>query len=167
MASHDFSIVRMLEDLPGRKVLYISHAKPDPMDECIEIPDLGRVQGIVWVAPWAESMLKLGTHREVDASFKVMSPYVYYIPTAVIQNTGLACGFSIAPSERSTIYSRWENCLRERVYTPVLSDMGEAIAKFCSDFDLYQFYCHKNILEAVGLHTPAAHLFTPKDRYGA
>ena len=79
----------MLQDLPGKKVLYIFHAKPDPMDKRIEIPGLGRVQGIVWVAPWAESMLKLGTHREVDASFRVMSPYVWYIPTAVIQNTGL------------------------------------------------------------------------------
>ena len=74
----------------------------------------------------------------VNPSFRVMSPYVYYIPTAVIRNTGLACEFSIAPSERPIIYSRWENCLRERIYTPVLSDMGEASAKFCFDFELEQ-----------------------------
>ena len=39
--------------------------------------------------------------------------------------------------------------------------MGKAITKFCSDFELEQFYCHRHILEAIGPHTPATHLFTP------
>ena len=47
IASHGFSIVQMLEDLPGRKVLYIFRANIDPVDKCVEFPGLGRVQGIV------------------------------------------------------------------------------------------------------------------------
>ena len=123
IASQGFSIVRMLEDLPVMKVFYISHAKPDPVDKYVEIPGLERVQGIVRIAPLAYSMLKLGTRREVDASFRVMFPCVYYIPTAVIQSGGLACGFSIAPIERSIIYSRWENCLRVGILHSMLEDL--------------------------------------------
>ena len=43
IASHGVSTVRMLQDLPRRKVLHISHANPNPIDKCVKIRGLGRV----------------------------------------------------------------------------------------------------------------------------
>ena len=158
-ATHD--LIGMLAELPGTKVLYINRSPEPAPDNVVVIPELGRVQGIVWVAPWAEKALLAGTHQQVDASFKVVRPYVYYIPTAVIQNAGLACGFSIAPTERSTLYERYESQLAMRIFTPVLSDMSKAIGKFCEDRQLRQFYCHRHLLESLGSNSIAANLFRP------
>lgn len=156
-------LMGVLNNLPGYKQL-ITTDLTDNKEDKAEIVDGRRVQGIMWVAPWARDCLKVGTHREVDCSFKVVRPYVYYIPMAVIGNVGVACGLAIWPTEEATCFELWEQAF-EKAFgeslekVPVLSDMGTAIGKFCRDRKLTQFYCHRHLLESLGSNSVAAKLF--------
>lgn len=148
------SLITVLSQLPGRKILFVT---PPHDDDAVVLPDCGRVQGLVWVAPWAHHLIR-GTHREVDCSFKALHPYTYYIPMAVLGNTGLPCGLSVWPTEASEIYHHFEQALGLDLKVPVLSDMGAAIKKFCADRGLEQFFCHRHIIEAIGANSIAGHL---------
>ena len=156
-------LMGVLNNLPGYKQL-ITTDVIDDKDDRAEIVDGRRVQGIMWVAPWARDCLKAGTHREVDCSFKAVRPYVYYIPMAVIGNVGVACGLAVWPTEEATCFDLWEQAF-EKAFgqsleeVPVLSDMGTAIGKFCRDRKLKQFYCHRHLLESLGSNSIAAKLF--------
>ena len=147
-------IITVLSQLPGRKILFLS----DPVGDDAEILDgYGRLQGLVWVAPWA-SMLTKGTHREVDCSFKALRPYTYYVPVAVLGNTGLPCGLSVLPTECADIFQQYEDSLPWKPLVPVLSDMGPAIKTFCNNNGLEQHFCHRHILESVGANSIAGRL---------
>ena len=148
------NFVTVLSQLPGRKIVFVTEAYED---EAEILPDIGRVQGFVWVAPWAEHMLK-DTHREVDCSFRALAPYTYYVPMAVLGNTGLPCGLSVFPSESAEIFDNFEDALPFSPKTPVLSDMGGAIKKFCNNRGLEQFFCHRHIIERMGSNSVAGHL---------
>ena len=148
----------IVNDLPGYKQMIMTAQIGDQA----EIVGEERLQGLVWVAPWAWCMEK-GTHREVDCSFKAATPYVFYIPMAVIGNVGVACGLVIYPVEKWKAFELWdrafENVFGCKISVPVLSDMGSGIQKFCRKRELTQFYCHRHILERLGSKTIIAKLF--------
>lgn len=148
----------IVSDLPGYKQMIMTSKFGDQA----EILGEERLQGLVWVAPWAWCMQK-GTHREVDCSFKAATPYVFYIPMAVIGNVGVACGLVIYPVEKWKTFELWdrafENVFGYKISVPVLSDMGSGIQKFCRKRELTQFYCHRHILERLGSKTIIAKLF--------
>lgn len=75
---------------------------------------------------------------ELDASFFLLSPYVYCIPTAIINNESFPLGVSVGPSEKYLLYQNFyqfieelDPNIRHHLNTiPILSDQGVLSGSF-------------------------------------
>ena len=122
------------------------------------------VQYFIWIAPWAHSFLKNNGYFQIDASFKALKPYVYFIPLLIIDNAAIPLGISIGPSEKSDLYSLFFKFFNS-IYNDFniskycfLSDQGKSIKKFINENSLERnhFLCFRHIIESIGSHTPGA-----------
>ena len=69
----------------------------------------GFIHSIVYMDDRYLQFLQAADVIELDASFTVCDPYVYYIPTVIIQNESFPIGFTICPSEKCQLYSEFYN----------------------------------------------------------
>ena len=122
------------------------------------------IQHLIWVAPWAHGFLKTHTYFQIDASFKALYPYVYFIPLLIINNAAIPLGISLGPSERSTLFSNFFMFVK-KLYNDFdisnyafLSDQGKAIEKFVEGYGIKHNHnlCFRQILESLGSGSPVA-----------
>ena len=142
--------------LPGKKMCVFTHENDDAG---YVVPGVGRLQLFCWVAPWALAAKDKCNHFQVDASFKGSAPYAYYVPQAVIANRGLACGLVIAPTERTELYSAFDDLFGTTFGVPIVSDLGRAIEAYVNGTGLPHYFCHRHLLEIIGSSSYGAHLF--------
>ena len=142
--------------LPGKKMCIFTNENGDAG---YVVPGVGRLQVFCWVTPWALAAKDKCNHFQVDASFKGSAPYAYYVPQAVIANRGLACGLVIAPTERTELYSTFDDLFGTTFGVPIVSDLGRAIEAYVKDTGLSHYFCHRHLLEIIGSSSYGAHLF--------
>lgn len=158
-------IVTYARGLPGRKrFVFYTGEDMEGMGGYL-VNGFGLLQMFTWVAPWAIEGISKCTHLQVDASFKGAKPYAYYVPQAVIANRGLACGLSIAPTEREELFTSFHRLLRfdetQIPHPPILADLGTAISSFARNNELPLYMCHRHLLEAIGSSSLCVGLFQP------
>lgn len=112
------------------------------------------VQIVIWIAPWAFEVAKAFNYYQLDASFAPVKPYVYCVPQMIKDNRAIPLGFSICPTERSELFDFFFKALTENdpvkivsISKPVLCDMGGGLEKFCKNWNLQRFLCHRHIIQ--------------------
>lgn len=96
------------------------------------------IQTFCWISKWAiYSILPFGKrYIQLDASFYALSPYVYCVPLAIINNASLPLGLVIGPSEHQNLFNEFFNLLESYNLLfhikdfPILSDQSTAIRIF-------------------------------------
>jgi hypothetical protein len=115
------------------------------------------ILSLTWIPPWGHSAQDVAQYVQLDASFRGSRPFAYSVPQAIIYNEAVPFGFSMAPTESHWIYewffqdfSRYKKPGTPVHKKPVLCDEGLALAKFCSDFLIDRYSCHRHLIETWG-----------------
>lgn len=87
-------LLQFINNVPGEWYLYINK------EQGFYKHEKGFIDTIVWICPWANSIIRSFQYLILDSSFKVMRPYTYSIPLMVKNNLSIPIGFSIAISEK-------------------------------------------------------------------
>ena len=123
-----------------------------------------RLHSMVYLDGFYKDIINQADFIELDTSFKVFTPYVFSVPTAIISNESFPLGFSIGPSESFEIYNNFYEILKDvdqETYTKfvslaVLSDEGTALRKLCITYQIAQFFCYRHIIEKFGANSQIA-----------
>jgi hypothetical protein len=62
------------------------------------------VLGLVWIAQWAEVVIRRASCIELDCSFHAVGLFVYFVPVYVEENESRPIGLAIVPSEPRGVY---------------------------------------------------------------
>ena len=122
--------------------------------------DNGFIDTLVWVCPWADSIIKSFQYLILDSSFKVVKPYAYSIPLMVKNNMSIPVGLSVAVSEKKDIYSRFLSHVNLKQEMELLCDLGRAIESLCKEFSLRRYVCHRHLIEIFSPNSLAGFLMT-------
>lgn len=118
----------------------------------------GSLQELHYIPPESVSVLKASARIaciQLDCSFHFFDPYVFAIPSAIIQNAYLPFGLAIGCSENAELFRSFyefffNSTQIELKEYPVLSDMGSAIRSFCEGSEIRQYFCCTHILRSIG-----------------
>ena len=65
------------------------------------------VDTLIWICPWANTLLNTFQYMQLDASFK-FTRFVYYsLPLMIKNNRSIPIGLSIALTEKAELYGRF------------------------------------------------------------
>lgn len=162
----DTKFINFISDLDG----YVNYTvMPVLENEKPVVPiDDGQLCQFVWIPKWAKDVIYKADFIVLDASFKAVKPYVYCVAQAIRFNESVPVALSIAPTERSELYStifdsfeaagiRSENLSR----LPVLTDLGSALKWLDEETRIkIHLHCHRHIIETFGSGSLAARIVT-------
>ncbi len=98
------------------------------------------INGFLWIAPWAYDTISIFSYIESECTFPILKPYVACIPQLIVKNILLPIGFIVGVEESSELYSLlYSEMVLVKNYlqiSPVLSDQGPGLIKFCKDYNL-------------------------------
>ena len=147
-------IFSFIQNIPGNWYIYlnsnqgfISHNKK-------------YVDSLVYIAPWANTILNSFQYLQLDASFKFTKPACYSLPLMVKYNRSLPIGFSIGLTENFYLYERFFEHLNLPNELCVLCDLGNALKKFCLEHNLKRFICHRHLIERFNSKSLTGYLIT-------
>jgi hypothetical protein len=152
------SLERLIASIPGHFLILVDADRSRPLQVAA-----GGVVGLVWLPCWSPSVALHAEYSEFDASFKVLRPYAYSVPMAIIQNETFPLGLSIGQTEREELYDMFLGWFSLQVYgetvpvgadhvlyaKPMLSDEGSALIAIGRRFS-HHFHCFGHILEKLG-----------------
>ena len=157
------SITDIFARYNGVSIIVLSDTNPFPdiNTNCVMMDDgsMYHTKFISWCASFAKSVFESSDTIEIDASFKVTQPYVYYLITCVKNNNSIPIGFTIGPSESEELYHHaFEmilnvtgdlEALDKKYY---LSDLGRGIIRVCKATGIYDrlFFCYRHFIQLFG-----------------
>ena len=105
----DYSFKKMLEKYVGLSIVTLTTVNPFPELQnnamFTTVDGEHYIKYLSWCAPFARSVIMQCDVIELDASFRVTSPYVYYLITAVKGNNSVPVGFTILHTIRPQLVS--------------------------------------------------------------
>jgi hypothetical protein len=152
------SIISVINSLPGQVILGISKTPIHPeWEEDTKLDEQQYLTSLSWLAPWALQALDIMNFSELDASFKVLKPFAYSIPTAVYNNKSIPLGLFLYNGEKRELFSNYiEMLLNHGVPIEVLqskgflTDEGTAIKATMKQFNLTRYSCYRHLIEKMG-----------------
>lgn len=149
-------IIQIFHHLPG--YIYINLLSTYSDGYSINVPEgEKKLKYFIWIMPWVKTTLMRPQYLQLDASFYALKPYCYCIFHSIYYNCSCPFAITIFPSEKFRLYDLFFKGINifninipNLANTPVLSDMNEALKKFCKKYLFKHYYCHRHIIEALG-----------------
>lgn len=116
-----------------------------------------KLQGFVHIFPWATSVVQNATWFSLDASFKCLKPWTFFVPVFTVCNTSIPIGISVYTGETQELYTNFFNSLSDANMEKIremtcCSDEGRAIQGALEYAGVKQVLCHRHIIENLGSH---------------
>lgn len=110
---------------------------------------------LVWVCPWAKSVIRQMSYFILDASFYALKPYVYCVPQGVFCNTSIPLGLVVATGETTALYELFYEALDDETQINLrkkicITDEGQALSSFLSERGIRQVLCHRHLIQTFG-----------------
>jgi hypothetical protein len=150
-----------LHKLPGNVLISCSNSPvSETVAEVTRVNEQTYINSISWLAPWTKSVFESLNFIELDASFWALRPFVYSIPTGIIQNKSIPLGLFLFKSENAEMYKMFFKMLldagiplaviRSKGY---LTDEGTSIYSALHHFSCTRYSCYRHLIEKMGSAT--------------
>ena len=147
-------LLETIKNIPGKWIIYQNSEQG-----FLKLNDV-YVDTLIWICPWANSILKTFDYVQLDASFKLTKPACYSIPLMIKKNRSIPIGLSVALSEKAELYERFFVNIPDIKSLSNLCDLGKALEKTCDDFNFKRFLCHRHLIELFNYNTLTGFLIT-------
>lgn len=115
------------------------------------------------------TQFEIATTIELDATFRVLSPYALCIPTVIFRNTGIPLGILISPSEKTSLYCMFFEALKKFdevkenseenslflkfIKKKYLTDEHKSFTKLSTIYGLEMYNCMVHLIRSIGANS--------------